>query len=100
VGRNLPVEKGVRVLDCRGKVALPGLVNSHHHFFQVLTRCLPRHRTAGSSIARVSLRNLRYVDGEAMQAAARLAIAELLLTGCTTTSDHQYLFPKGSSKTS
>ena len=96
VGKNLPIEQGVRVLDCRGKVALPGLVNSHHHFFQGLTRCLPAAQNSPLfAWLEYHYGVWRYLDGEAMQAAARLAIAELLLTGCTTTSDHQYLFPRG-----
>ena len=95
VGPGLRVPAGTRIIECRGKVALPGLVNTHHHFFQILTRCLP----AGQNAKLFDWLNYHYrvwkhLDGEAFHAAARLAIAELLLTGCTTTADHLYLFPQ------
>ncbi|HEY3296801.1 MAG TPA: 8-oxoguanine deaminase [bacterium] len=96
VGKDLPQPEGARVLDCRGKVALPGLVNTHHHFFQTLTRCLPAAQNSKLfDWLRYHYGVWRFVNAEAMRAAARLAIGELLLTGCTTTSDHCYLFPQG-----
>lgn len=93
IGGELDV-RGARVVDCRGKVVLPGLINSHHHFFQVLTRCLPGAQNAGLFDWLVYHYQVwRHVRAETFDAAARLAIAELLLTGCTTSADHCYLFP-------
>lgn len=82
------------VIDASGMLALPGLVNTHHHFFQVLTRNLPVAQEA-----RLFDWLVRHYDvwtgitGEMVSVAARAAIGELLLTGCTTTTDHHYLFP-------
>ncbi len=95
IGAALPVPDGARVIDGRGKVAIPGLINTHHHFFQILTRCLP-----GAQDAKLfdwltyHYRVWKYLDAAAIAAAARLAMSELLLTGCTTTADHHYLFPR------
>ncbi|MGE0312486.1 MAG: amidohydrolase family protein [Lautropia sp.] len=83
-------------IDARGHVVLPGLVNTHHHLFQTLTRALP---AAQDSDLFGWLRALYPVwghyDPPAFVTAARTGIGELLLSGCTTTSDHQYLFPPG-----
>lgn len=93
IGKSLTAD-GARVLDCTGLVALPGLVNAHHHFFQALTRCLPAAQNASLfDWLTYHYGVWRHVRGESMHAAARLAISELLLSGCTTTSDHHYLFP-------
>ncbi|HUU97778.1 MAG TPA: 8-oxoguanine deaminase [Phycisphaerae bacterium] len=77
-------------------VVIPGLVNTHHHLYQSLTRCLP---TAQNERLFDWLLNLydrwRYLDYEAVNIAAKVSIAELLLHGCTTTSDHFYMFPRG-----
>ncbi len=85
-----------RRLDARGKVVLPGLVNTHHHLPQVLTRNVPRVQEAPLFRWLVELYEVwRGLDGEAVDAAARVGLGELLLTGCTTTTDHLYLFPRG-----
>ncbi len=97
VGRTdaLP-EQADRVIDARDRVVLPGLVNTHHHLFQSLTRAVP-----GAQDARLFrwLRTLypiwTGIDAEAIYVSARLALAELLLSGCTTVADHLYLFPNG-----
>lgn len=83
------------VIDGRGHVALPGFVNVHHHFFQVLTRGIPRIQNVGL----FEWLGEQYPLFEAMgpeffYTSAKVAMSELLLTGCTTTSDHHYLFPK------
>jgi cytosine/adenosine deaminase-related metal-dependent hydrolase len=82
------------VVNAEGMLVLPGLVNTHHHFFQSLTRNLPMAQEA-----RLFDWLVRHYDvwagitGEMVDVAARVAIGELLLTGCTTTTDHHYLFP-------
>jgi cytosine/adenosine deaminase-related metal-dependent hydrolase len=84
-----------RRIDARGKVVLPGLVNTHHHLPQVLTRNVPRVQQAPLFEWLTGLYDVwRGWDGEAVDAAAQVGLGELLLTGCTTTTDHLYLFPR------
>src|SRR5271155_839826 len=77
-------------------VVLPGLINTHHHFYQTLTRALP------AALDRELFPWLQALypvwarlDPEALRSAVTVAMAELLLSGCTTTSDHHYVFPDG-----
>jgi cytosine/adenosine deaminase-related metal-dependent hydrolase len=85
-----------RMVDARGKVILPGLVNTHHHLYQTLTRNVPRVQEACLFDWLSELYEVwRGIDRDAVDAAVRVGLAELLLTGCTTTTDHLYLFPKG-----
>jgi cytosine/adenosine deaminase-related metal-dependent hydrolase len=85
-----------RIIDARGKVILPGLVNTHHHLPQVLTRNVPRVQEAPLFRWLTELYEVwRGFDAENVDAAARVGLGELLLTGCTTTTDHLYLFPRG-----
>ncbi|MCC6477359.1 8-oxoguanine deaminase [bacterium] len=95
VGRGLAAEPGDQVISCTGKVAFPGLINTHHHFFQLLTRCLPGGQNCSLfPWLRYHYPIWKHVDSEMFRAASRAAIAELLLSGCTFTSDHLYLFPR------
>jgi cytosine/adenosine deaminase-related metal-dependent hydrolase len=85
-----------RFVDARGKIALPGLVNTHHHLPQTLTRNVPRVQEAPLFRWLVELYEVwRGIDARAVEAAAQVGLGELLLTGCTTTTDHLYLFPRG-----
>lgn len=82
--------------DASQLVVLPGLVNTHHHYYQTLTRALPAARDKElfpwlQSLYPVWAR----LAPEMIHAATRLACAELLLSGCTTSVDHHYLFPEG-----
>jgi cytosine/adenosine deaminase-related metal-dependent hydrolase len=85
---------GAERLDGRGTVAIPGLVNTHHHLYQTLTRARAQDQGLFGW-----LRELypvwAGVDAEWERAAARVSLAELVLSGCTTTTDHHYLFPPG-----
>ncbi len=85
---------GAEVVDGAGTVALPGFVNAHHHLFQALTRA--RAQRAGLF---AWLRELYPVwaglDEEWVRAGAAVGLAELALSGCSTTTDHHYLFPAG-----
>lgn len=84
------------VIDCRGKVVLPGLVNTHHHFFQTLTRALPAAQDADLFAWLGALYPVwTGLTPEMLSVSATVAMAELLLSGCTTSSDHLYLFPNG-----
>ena len=86
-----------RIYDASRHVVLPGLINTHHHFFQTMTRA---HPDAINKELFPWLKSLypiwaRNVKPEAFRLATRLALTELLMSGCTTASDHQYLFPGG-----
>jgi cytosine/adenosine deaminase-related metal-dependent hydrolase len=88
-----------RFVDARGKIALPGLVNTHHHLPQTLTRNVPRVQEAPLFRWLTELYEVwRGIDARAVEAAAQVGLGELLLTGCTTTTDHLYLFPQGQDK--
>ncbi|MFN0068516.1 MAG: amidohydrolase family protein [Limisphaerales bacterium] len=86
---------GAEVLDARGGIVTPGLINTHHHMFQNLAR-------AFAPIANLPL--LPWLAGhmplwrrftpEALFVATQVACVELMLSGCTLTSDHHYLFPR------
>ena len=83
--------------DASRHVVIPGLINTHHHFFQTLTRA---HPSAINKELFPWLQALypiwaRNVKPEAFRLATRLALTELMLSGCTCASDHQYLFPDG-----
>ncbi|MFQ5708610.1 MAG: 8-oxoguanine deaminase [bacterium] len=87
-----------KTIDATDKVVLPGLVNTHHHFFQTLTRNLPAVQEAPLFKWLTTLYEIwRELSAEAAYTSAKVALAELLLSGCTTTSDHLYLFPKDQS---
>ncbi|MGR5092769.1 8-oxoguanine deaminase [Vibrio maritimus] len=84
------------VVDASQHVVTPGLVNAHHHFYQTLTRAYP---DALNKELFHWLKSLYPVwanlDEEMMSVATELALVELLLSGCTTASDHHYLIPTG-----
>lgn len=87
-------QKAERIIDASGMVVLPGLVNTHHHLYQTLTRALPY---AADAPLFDWLRTLYPIwarlTGEAVYISALIGLAELALSGCTTTADHLYLFP-------
>jgi cytosine/adenosine deaminase-related metal-dependent hydrolase len=77
-----------------GALATPGLVNTHHHLYQTLTRARATEATLFEWLVELYPTWAR-VDAEAEYAAARTGIAELMLSGCTTVFDHHYVFPRG-----
>ncbi|WP_008313540.1 8-oxoguanine deaminase [Leptolyngbya sp. PCC 6406] len=83
------------VLDLRDRhIVLPGLVNTHHHFFQTLTRVVPGAQNQELFGWLTTLYPLwANLTAEMLAVAAQVAAAELILSGCTTASDHHYLFP-------
>jgi cytosine/adenosine deaminase-related metal-dependent hydrolase len=95
VGQRLPVD-GAETLDTSGCVVTPGLVNTHHHLFQTITRSVPGGQDA---LLFGWLRTLYPIWSrmrpQDVRAATRLGLAELALSGCSTSSDHLYLFPNG-----
>ncbi|MGF1569631.1 MAG: 8-oxoguanine deaminase [Nodosilinea sp.] len=84
-----------RILDLGGRhLVLPGLVNTHHHFFQTLTRVVPGAQNSSLFTWLESLYPLwQQLTPEAIRISAQIAAAELIYSGCTTASDHLYLFP-------
>lgn len=97
VGRGRePAIPADQTFDASRHVVVPGLINTHHHFFQTLTRA---HPEAINKELFPWLKTLypiwAGVTPEAFRLATRLALTELLMSGCTCASDHQYLFPVG-----
>ena len=95
VGKNLPPPPGARVLDGRWCVVYPGFVNTHHHFYQTLTRNIPAVQDAKLFDWLLWLYEVwRGLNPEAVRVSTQIALGELLLSGCTTTTDHFYVFPR------
>jgi cytosine/adenosine deaminase-related metal-dependent hydrolase len=95
IGANL-ADKADRLIDCSTHVVVPGFVNTHHHFYQTLTRNLPEVQNAKLFDWLVYLYEIwKHLDEEAVYYSSLLAIGELLKTGCTTTTDHHYVYPQG-----
>jgi cytosine/adenosine deaminase-related metal-dependent hydrolase len=95
VGRGQPpTTEAVERVEGNGLVAIPGLVNTHHHLYQVLTRVRAQEQGLFGW-----LRELYPVwaalDADWERRAAEVGLAELALSGCSTTTDHHYVFPQG-----
>ena len=92
----LPATPGAAVFDAADHVVLPGLINTHHHFYQTLTRATPAalDRELFDWLGALYPIWARLTP-DALELAATVAMAELLLSGCTTTTDHHYVFPAG-----
>jgi len=89
----LPTEAD-EVIDARGMLIMPGMVNTHHHFCQTLTRCMAQDQNLFGWLTTL-YPIWANITPEAVYVATQTALAELLLSGCTTTSDHTYLWPNG-----
>ena len=90
---DLPQEAD-RVIDATGMILLPGMVNTHHHFYQTLTRAVPGAENAKLFDWLVRLYPIwGEMDKEAVYVSTKTAMAELIFSGCTTSSDHLYLYP-------
>jgi len=84
------------IIDLRGHIVLPGLINTHHHMYQSLTRAVP----AAQDVELFGWLETLYpiwarLTPEMIRVSALTAMAELILSGCTTSSDHLYLYPNG-----
>lgn len=94
--KDLPSEAD-DVLDLDGYILAPGLINTHHHFYQTLTRAVPAAQDANLFNWLKTLYPIwARMQPEDIQISTQTALAELALSGCTTASDHLYLFPNGS----
>jgi len=99
VGADLRSEPNDREIDLSGKVVIPGMVNTHHHLYQTLSRAVPRVQDVELFDWLIDLYQVwRHLDAEAVRVGALVGLGELLLTGCTTSADHHYVFPRNSDK--
>jgi cytosine/adenosine deaminase-related metal-dependent hydrolase len=89
-----PAPEADETVDLRGAVVTPGLVNTHHHLYQTLTRARAQDGTLFEWLVELYPVWAR-IDAESVYAAARTGLAELALSGCTTVFDHHYVFPRG-----
>jgi len=96
VGKGATPKTPAKIFEAGDHVVIPGLINTHHHFYQTLTRALP------AALDRELFPWLKALypvwarlTPEALDLGATLAMAELMLSGCATTTDHHYVFPKG-----
>jgi cytosine/adenosine deaminase-related metal-dependent hydrolase len=95
VGRGRPpVSEQRETIDAHGLLAIPGLVNTHHHLYQALTRV---HAQEGGLFdwLRELYPTWATIDADWERSAAEVGLAELALSGCSTTTDHHYVFPAG-----
>jgi 8-oxoguanine deaminase len=92
-----PMRAADHIINAGRHIVLPGFVNTHHHFYQTLTRVIPG---AQDAVLFDWLKTLYPIWGqlqpEDVQISTKLALIELLLSGCTTSSDHHYIWPNGS----
>jgi cytosine/adenosine deaminase-related metal-dependent hydrolase len=98
IGKNISLDeyaKGdAKIIDCSDCVVIPGLVNTHHHFYQTLTRNLPSVQNAKLFDWLIYLYDVwKNIDEDAVYYSSLIAMGELLKTGCTLSTDHHYLYP-------
>ncbi|MGL4726486.1 MAG: 8-oxoguanine deaminase [Scandinavium sp.] len=85
-----------RIIDLKGHIVIPGLINTHHHMYQSLTRVVPAAQNGELFTWLSALYPVwEKLTPEMMKVATKTAMAELMLSGCTTSSDHQYVYPNG-----
>ncbi len=88
--------QGYAVVNAEHKVVIPGLINTHHHLYQTLTRAYPPVMNAGLFRWLTGLYPIwAGLDEEAIRLSSLVGMAELALSGCTATTDHHYVFPQG-----
>lgn len=94
IGQNLNAENA-DVIDCSTKLVVPGFVNTHHHMYQTLQRNIPVVQNAKLFDWLINLYPIwAHLKADTIEVSTQLACAELLKTGCTTSSDHHYVFPE------
>lgn len=100
IGKNLPAD-GAEVIDATGKYVYPGLINTHHHFFQTFVRNLPAIDYPNMTVPEwldKAYRVFQLVDDEVVYYSTLTAFSDLLKHGCTCAFDHQYCYTKASGK--
>ena len=94
-GPSLPGTLNDEIVDCSRYVVVPGFVNTHHHFYQTLTRNVKAVQNAKLFQWLVHLYDVwKHIDADAVYYSSLVAAGELLKTGCTCTTDHHYLYPR------
>jgi cytosine/adenosine deaminase-related metal-dependent hydrolase len=97
VGEEPPARDFDEIVDCSRFIVIPGLINTHHHLYQTLTRGFPESVGQGLFSWLQSLYPIwAGLDEEMIFASTQAGLAELALSGCTTCADHLYVFPPGS----
>jgi 8-oxoguanine deaminase len=94
IAQNIVTQNDCQTIDASDCVVMPGFVNTHHHFYQTLTRNIPAVQNAKLFDWLIHLYEIwKNIDEEAIFYSSLLAMGELLKTGCTTSTDHHYLYP-------
>ena len=90
----LQPKPGERIVDARGCVVTPGLINTHHHLFQSVLKAVPNGMNLPLApwLRLVPYTYWHLIDEEALRVAARIGLAELMLSGATTVADHHYFY--------
>ena len=89
--------KADKIIELSDSIVIPGMVNTHHHLFQNLTRVIPNAQNESLFGWLTTLYPIwRGLGPRHIYISSAVGLAELVLSGCTTSTDHQYLFPKGS----
>ncbi|UBM62232.1 8-oxoguanine deaminase [Candidatus Sulfidibacterium hydrothermale] len=95
IGKDLTPSPDTEIIDCSGLIALPGFVNTHHHLYQTLFRGIREVQEMPLFPWLIGLYEFwKHLTPEAVYYGALVGFSELLRTGCTTTMDHHYVFPK------
>ncbi|KNF07451.1 8-oxoguanine deaminase [Gottschalkia purinilytica] len=95
ISKDIVPDRETEIRNCSNLTAIPGFVNTHHHFYQILFRGIPEVQDKPLySWLSDSYKFWQHLNEEAVYYSSLLAFTELLRTGCTTTADHHYLFPK------
>src|SRR6476620_751697 len=82
------------IIDASGRLVMPGMVNTHHHMYQSLTRVVPDAQDGELFKCLCALYPIwAGLTGEMIRVSTQTAMAELMLSGCTTSSDHLYIYP-------
>lgn len=98
MGKDLKAEESTEKVYCGGCVVMPGFVNTHHHLYQTLFRGIKEVQEKPLFPWLVGLYEFwKHITPEAVYYGAMVGFSELMRTGCTTTTDHHYLFPKATS---
>ncbi len=99
IGKNLFIDDSTEIIDVNDKILLPGFVNTHHHLYQTMFRGIDEVQEMPLFPWLKGLYEFwKYLDEETVYLGSMVGFSELLRTGCTTTMDHHYVFPKNSRK--
>lgn len=95
IGTGLPYDTADRIIDARGHIVYPGLINTHHHLYQTFTRNIPLAQDCSLFDWLLTLYEIwRHLHPQDVYLSALVGLGELLKSGCTTSSDHFYCFPQ------